>query len=438
MTDLRTGTTADVRTAYDQALADYTAFRARRLTLNLGRGKPSEAQLDLSNALLALPGDGDYRAADGTDCRNYGGLQGLPEIRALFAPILGAPVERIVAAGNASLTLMHDVVALAMRHGVPGGDRPWSAEPAVTFLCPVPGYDRHFTICEGHGIRMVSIPLTGEGPDMDEVEQLAGRDRSIKGMWCVPQYSNPTGEVYSDAVIERLARMKTAAPDFRLFWDNAYGVHHLTPRGREIANVLELAERHGHPDRPVVFASTSKITFAGAGVAFFAGSRANVTWMLGHSERSTIGPDKINQLRHVRLLKDPEGLAAHMRAHARILAPKFDAVRRIFAARLGGRGIAHWTEPEGGYFISLNVVEGCARRTIALAKDAGIVVVPAGSTFPYGRDPEDCNIRIAPSYPMLAEVEQAAEGIAVSALVAAGEVLLARRGEDPVEARGVH
>jgi DNA-binding transcriptional MocR family regulator len=428
MIDFRTGTTDDVRAAYDRALADYSAFRARGLKLNLGRGKPSEEQLDLSNALLSLPGDGDYRAADGADCRNYGGVQGLPEIRAIFAPMLGAPIEQIVAAGNASLTLMHDVVGFALRHGVPGG-RPWAEQGQATFLCPVPGYDRHYTICDGYGIRMIAVPLTGHGPDMDAVESLAGADPSVKGMWCVPMYSNPTGEVYSDEVVERLARMKTAATDFRLFWDNAYGVHHLTPHGREIANVLALAERHGHPDRPLVFASTSKITFAGAGVAFFASSPANVKWMLGHLERATIGPDKINQLRHARLLHDANGLAAHMQKHARSLAPKFQAVQRIFGERLGGSGIASWTQPEGGYFVSLDVLNGCAKRTIALAKDAGIVVVPAGSTFPYGRDPEDRNIRVAPSYPTLAEVEQAAEGLALAAMVAAGAAVLAQRGE---------
>jgi DNA-binding transcriptional MocR family regulator len=428
VTDLRTAATAEVRAAHDRAVAEYNAFRARGAKLNLGRGKPSEEQLDLSNALLSLPGAADYRAADGTDCRNYGGVQGLPEIRALFAPLLGAPVDRVIAAGNASLTLMHDVVGFAMRDGVPGGAGPWAAQGPVTFLCPVPGYDRHFTICEGFGIRMVAVPLTGEGPDLDEVERLAGRDPGVKGMWCVPKYSNPTGEIYADHVVERLAAMQTAAPDFRLFWDNAYGVHHLTPERHEIANILELAERHGHPDRPLVFASTSKITFAGAGVAFFGSSAPNVAWLLRHLERSTIGPDKVNQLRHVRLLKDAAGLAAHMDAHARILAPKFKSVQEIFAARLGGSGVATWTSPAGGYFISLDV-PGCARRTIDLARQGGITVVPAGSTYPHGRDPEDRNIRIAPSYPTLADVSQAAEGIALAVLVAATEAVLSHRGE---------
>jgi DNA-binding transcriptional MocR family regulator len=427
--NLQTSPTAHLRAARDRAFADYSAFRARGLSLNLGRGKPSEEQLDLSNALLSLPGEDDYRAADGTDCGNYGGLQGLPELRAIFAPMLGAPVEQILAAGNASLALMHDAVALALGHGVPGGRAPWAETGPTTFLCPVPGYDRHFTICEGLGIRMVAVPLTGRGPDLAVVEELAGGDASVKGMWCVPKYSNPTGEVYADEVVERLAAMKTAAPDFRLFWDNAYGVHHLTAARHEIPNVLELAARHGHPDRTLVFASTSKITFAGAGIALFASSPANVKWMLGHMERRTIGPDKLNQLRHARLLRDASGLAAHMDRHARILAPKFQAVQNTFDARLGGTGVASWTRPEGGYFVSLDVLPGCATRSIALAKAAGIVVVPAGSTFPYGRDPEDRNIRIAPSYPTLAEVSQAAEGIALSVVVAATEAMLARRGE---------
>jgi DNA-binding transcriptional MocR family regulator len=427
--EFRSSSTADLRAVHARLLEDYQAFRDRGLTLNLGRGKPSEEQLDLSNALLALPGESGYRAGDGTDCRNYGGLQGLPEARTLFAPMLGAPPDRVVVGGNASLTLMHDAVAWALSHGVPGGAGPWSAEGPITFLCPVPGYDRHFTICEGFGIRMVAVPLTGHGPDPAMVARLAGEDASVKGMWCVPKYSNPTGEIYADDVVEQLAAMKTAAPDFRLFWDNAYGVHHLSANRHEIANVLNLTARHGHPDRAFVFASTSKITFAGAGIALFGSSAANVKWLLGHLERSTIGPDKINQLRHVRFLRDAAGLETHMAAHARILAPKFDAVQAQFAARLGGSGVATWTCPEGGYFISLDVAPGCAKRTIALAKSAGIVVVPAGSTFPHRHDPEDRNIRVAPSYPTLSEVTQAAEGLALSALVATSEQILASRGE---------
>jgi DNA-binding transcriptional MocR family regulator len=420
---------ADLRGFHQQARERYDAFKALGLSLNLSRGKPSNEQLELAKALLTLPGERDYTAADGSDCRNYGGLMGLVEARALFLDLTGAPVERIVAADNSSLALMHDAMLWALVHGVPGGSAPWSARAPVTFLCPVPGYDRHFTICEGLGVRMVPVSLTGQGPDMDQVEQLVASDPTVVGMWCMPKYSNPSGDIYAPEVVERLAAMRTAAVDFRLFWDNAYGVHHLTPTHHAIANVLEACERHGHPDRAFVFASTSKMTYAGAGVAVFASSAANVTWWLQHLERRTIGPDKLNQLRHARLLRDEAGIAAHMTAHARILAPKFQAVTRTFTSMLGGMGVATWTEPEGGYFVSLDVLDGCARRVVELARAAGIAVVPAGSTFPYGKDPRDRNIRIAPSFPSLDEVSQAATGLAVSVLLAASEAVIAGRDE---------
>ena len=429
MPDIRKLETADLRNYCEQARARHAAFQGLGLTLNLGRGKPSNEQLELSKRLLDLPGADDYLAADGGDCRNYGNLQGLAEARALFVDLLGAPVDRIVAAGNSSLALMHDAIAWALLQGVPGGTGPWSAGGPVTFLCPVPGYDRHFTICDGFGIRMVPVRLTGHGPDMDEVERLAAQDPTIKGIWCMPKYSNPTGEIYSAETVERLAAMRTAAPDFRLFWDNAYGAHHLTPTRHAISNVLEVCVRHGHSDRAFVFASTSKMTYAGAGVAAFGSSAANVRWWLQQLERRTIGPDKLNQLRQVRLLRDEAGIAAHMEAHARILAPKFQEVTRTFASLLGGTGVATWTEPAGGYFVSLDVLDGCARRVIDLAKAAGIAVVPAGSTFPNGHDPNDRNIRIAPSYPTLEEVSQASKGLAVSVLLAASEALLGQRGE---------
>jgi DNA-binding transcriptional MocR family regulator len=429
MTDIRNLGTADLHDYYQQACRRYADFQALGLSLNLARGKPSSEQLDLSNGLLTLAGPDDYLAADGSDCRNYGSLQGLPEARALFSSLLGAPVDRIVAAGNSSLALMHDAVAWALLHGVAGGSAPWSAGAPVTFLCPVPGYDRHFAICEGFGIRMVPVRLTGRGPDMDAVERLVAADPSVKGIWCTPKYSNPTGEIYAPDTIERLAAMPAAATDFRLFWDNAYGAHHLTATPHAIANVLEACARHGNPDRAFVFASTSKMTFAGAGVAAFGSSEANVRWWLQLLERRTIGPDKVNQLRHARLFRDEAGLAAHMEAHTRILAPKFRAVQKVFAALLDGTGVARWTEPEGGYFISLDVLDGSAARVIALAKAAGIAVVPGGSTFPHGRDPDDRNIRIAPSYSTLDEVSQAATGMAWSVLVATSETIMRARGE---------
>lgn len=395
----------------------YNAFKAKRLNLNLTRGKPSSAQLDLSSALLGLPGTDDYHAEDGTDCRNYGVLQGLPEARRLFSGILGAPPDQVVVANNSSLALMHDAVAFALLKGTADSATPWSREREISFLCPVPGYDRHFRICEDYGIKMIPIALGDDGPDIDEVERLVASDASIKAMWCMPKYSNPTGHVYSDAVIERLAAMPAAAPDFRLFWDNAYAVHHLTAERVAIANILDLSARHGHANRPFVFASTSKITLAGAGLAFFAASPANTKWLLARITPRTIGPDKINQLRHVRFLRDEAGIHALMDRHRAIVAPKFQAVLDVFASMLTGTPDVSWTIPKGGYFISLSVPRGLARRVVQLAKDAGLELTPAGATHPYGKDPDDRVIRIAPTFPELPDVRQAAEGVAWSVLM---------------------
>ncbi|MGE3508626.1 MAG: aminotransferase class I/II-fold pyridoxal phosphate-dependent enzyme [Vicinamibacterales bacterium] len=429
MSDLPNLSTTDLRAFRQQAHERYEAFRAKKLNLNLGRGKPGPEQLDVSAPMLTVLGTSDVFAADGTDCRNYGGLQGLPEARMLFGDMLGTTADRTIVAGNSSLELMHDTVEWASLRGVPGSAAPWAAADPAAFLCPVPGYDRHFTICEGFGIRMIPVPLTGQGPDMDVVERLVADDASIKGIWCVPKYSNPTGEIYSAVVGERLARMKTAAPDFRIFWDNAYGVHHLTATHHRVPDILALCEQHGHPDRPFVFGSTSKMTFAGAGVAMVASSSANVKWLLQQMERRTIGADKLNQLRHVRFLKDRAGIAALMARHAAILRPKFQEVQDVFERLLGGTGVATWTRPDGGYFISFDVMAGCAGRVIQLGKEAGITVVPPGATFPYGKDPDDRNIRVAPSFPSLQEVSGAAEGLALATLLAASDALLARRGE---------
>lgn len=407
--------TTDVRERYD-------AFKGRGLTLNLTRGKPSSAQLELSADLLRLPGPKDYTAEDGvTDCRNYGGLQGLPEARRLFSGIMGTTPDRVVVANNSSLALMHDAVVYSLLKGTCDSASPWSAQGEISFLCPVPGYDRHFRICEDYGIRMIPIPLGDDGPDMGEVERLVAGDASVKGMWCMPKYSNPTGTVYSDDTIERLAAMKTAAADFRIYWDNAYAVHHLTSERVEIANLLELSARHGHPNRPFVFASTSKITLAGAGLALFAASAANVNWFLARLTPRTIGPDKINQLRHVRFLRDESGVLALMDRHRAIIAPKFDKVLEIFEKELAHRPEVSWTRPRGGYFISLDVAAGCARRVVALAKAAGVELTPAGATHPLGKDPDDRTIRIAPTFPDLAEVVRAAEGVALSVLLASAE-----------------
>ncbi|MEP7117007.1 MAG: aminotransferase class I/II-fold pyridoxal phosphate-dependent enzyme [Acidobacteriota bacterium] len=402
----------------DQIRRHYDAFKARGLALDLTRGKPSSQQLDLSNALLGLPGGDDYRAADGTDTRNYGVLNGLPELRALLAPLFGATAAQVVLGGNSSLALMHDAVAYALLKGTVDSPRPWSQEPRLAFLCPVPGYDRHFAICQDFGIEMIPVPLGPDGPDMDMVERLVAEDAAIKGLWCVPKYSNPDGAVYSNDTVERLAAMPAAAPDFRVFWDNAYAVHHLTSERIEIPSLLEACARHGRPNRVFVFGSTSKITFGGAGVALFAAAAANVKWYLSRMGKRTIGGDKVNQLRHVRLLRDADGLLAHMDRHRAIVAPKFDAVITAFDRHLAGTGVASWTVPKGGYFISLDVVDGCAAEVIRLATEAGVALTPAGATFPLGRDPRDRNIRVAPTFPDLATVTTAAEGVALSVLLA--------------------
>ena len=401
---------------------EYAAFKTKELKLNLTRGKPSTAQLDLSNGLLSRPAD--YLAADSTDCRNYGNLQGLAEARRLFSELLGAPPDQVLVANNSSLALMHDTIVYSLLKGTCDSATTWSKQGEIAFLCPVPGYDRHFRICEDYGIRMIPVRLNDDGPDMDEVERLVATDASIKSIWCVPKYSNPTGAIYSDAVIERLAAMRTAAPDFRLLWDNAYAVHHLTDERIEIANILEACTHHNHANRPLVFASTSKITYAGAGLALFAASPANIKWILARFTPRTIGPDKLNQLRHVRFLKDHAGILSMMKKHRALIAPKFQKVLDIFDDKLRGLCDVRWTRPKGGYFISLDVPQGCARRVVALAKDAGVELTPAGATYPHGKDPQDRNIRIAPTFPELPEIAAAAEGVCLCIHLAIAE----RRG----------
>jgi DNA-binding transcriptional MocR family regulator len=414
---------AQVVPTKEQVQQSYDAFKAKGLKLNLTRGKPASDQLDLCKDLLGLPGTADFTAEGATDCRNYGGLQGLVEARRLFSGILGAPPEQVVVANNSSLALMHDVIAYSLLKGTCDSAAPWSRQGEIAFVCPVPGYDRHFKICEDYGIRMISVAITDDGPNVNEVERLVASDASIKGMWCVPKYSNPTGAVYSDSVIARLAAMKTAAPDFRLFWDNAYAVHHLTSERVQIANVLELCAQHGNPNRAFVFASTSKVTFGGAGLSMFASSKSNVKWLLDRLTPRTIGPDKVNQLRHVRFLKNEEGILALMDLHRALLAPKFAKVLDIFDSKLAGIPGVSWTRPKGGYFISLEVPKGCARRVIALAKEAGVELTPAGATHPYGKDPDDRTIRIAPTFPDLPEVALAAEGVALCVQLAVAEKL---------------
>lgn len=404
-----------------QLRSNYSDLQQLGLKLDLTRGKPSPQQLDLSVELLGLPRESDFLAEDKTDVRNYGGLQGLVEARRLFTTIMGAPHQQIIVGNNASLALMHDVLVFALLKGTCDSSEPWSKQGEIAFLCPVPGYDRHFKICEDYGIRMISVPLLKDGPDMSEVERLVASDQSIKGIWCIPKYSNPTGTIYSDSVVERLAAMTTATKDFRIFWDNAYAVHHLTDERVSIANILERCAAHGNANRAFVFASTSKITLAGAGLAAFAGSKANVQWLLERMTPRTIGPDKVNQLRHVRFLKTEEGIADLMEKQRQLLAPKFEAVLDVFEAQLSGVPDVMWTKPKGGYFICLEVPPGCAKRVVTLARDAGVILTPAGATHPYGNDPKDRTIRIAPSFPRLAEVEEAAKAVALCVQLAVEE-----------------
>ncbi len=414
-------TPADLAAFRAEQRAAYDALRAQHLALDLTRGKPSSAQLDLANRLLDLP-DG-YRSADGTDVRNYGGLAGLPELRAIFAELLGVDAAQLVAGGNSSLTMMREVLNFCLLYGAVDSQRPWSADGTIRFVCPVPGYDRHFTLLESLGIEMITVPMTDDGPDPDATAALVRDDPSVRGMWIVPTYANPSGSVCTQEVAAALAAMPTAAPDFKIFWDNAYALHHLTEAEAKSADVLSLASASGHPNRPIMFASTSKVTFAGSGVGFLAGSAENVDWYLRRLGQGGIGPDKVNHLRHAQFFGDADGVRAHMVKHREIIAPKFAAVDEILTEQLDGLGIATWTRPVGGYFVSLDVPDGAAARTVALAKDAGIALTPAGSSFPYHRDPRDRNIRLAPTMPPLAEVQTAMRGLAVCVRLAAAEQL---------------
>ncbi|KGN33794.1 aminotransferase [Knoellia sinensis KCTC 19936] len=403
----------------------YTDLQNRGLKLDLTRGKPSAEQLDLCNELLSLPKG--HKDASGTDVRNYGGLSGLPELRAMFADLLWVEPEQVIAGGNSSLTMMHDCLVQLLLHGGPDSPRPWSQEETVKFVCPVPGYDRHFTMLASYGIEMVPVAMHEDGPDMAAVRELV-KDPSVKGIWVVPTYANPSGAVCSQEVASELASMETAAPDFRIFWDNAYAFHHLTEDEAKSADIITLASGSGHPNRPLMFASTSKITFAGAGVAFFAASKANVDWYLGHQQFASIGPDKVNQLRHIQFFGSADGVREHMARHRAILAPKFAAVDDALTSALSGRDVATWSKPSGGYFVNLDVLDGTASRVVELAKGAGIALTPAGASYPHGNDPDDRNIRLAPSFPVLDEVETAMAGVATCVLLAAAEKLSGTQG----------
>lgn len=402
--------------------AKYEDYKLQKLKLDMSRGKPCPEQLDLSMDVLGELKD--FKTNDGTDCRNYGGIDGIPEMKQLFAELLDVPSKNIIVGGNASLNMMYDTVARAMSFGVAGSDAPWSKLPKVKFLCPSPGYDRHFAICELFGIEMIVIEMKEYGPDIDAIERLVAEDESIKGMWSIPKYSNPDGITYSDEVVDRLAKMKTKAKDFRIFWDNAYAVHHLTDKPDELKNIFTACQEAGNPDRVFIFTSTSKITFSGAGIAAMAASENNLHQIKKQISIQTIGPDKINQLRHARCFKNAQDVEKHMKKHAQIIKPKFDAVLDILEKELSGKGIANWNKPNGGYFISLNTLEGCAKKTVQLASDAGVVFTKAGATFPYGEDPKDRNIRIAPSYPSMDELTKAIEILCICVQLTSIEKLL--------------
>lgn len=407
---------------------EYKGFEEAGLQLNMARGKPERAQLDLSMPMMdLLDSKSDCLAADGTDCRNYGELDGIPEAKQLMAEIMECRPEQVIVFGNASLNVMFDAVARYMLHGVCGGT-PWCQQGKVKFLCPVPGYDRHFAVTECLGIEMINVPLGEDGPDMDLVEQLVGSDPLIKGIWCVPKYANPTGISYSDEVVRRFATMKTAADDFRIFWDNAYCVHHLyeeADKQDQILNILDECEAAGNPDRVLEFASTSKITFAGAGISAMAASENNLKDAKAVMTIQTIGYDKLNQLRHVLFLKDRAGVDAHMMKHAAIMRPKFEKVEQMLSEEITPLGIGSWVSPRGGYFISFNTLPGCAKRTVALSKQAGVVLTGAGAPFPYGKDPEDTVIRLAPSFPGMDELIEATKIFICSVKLASVEKLLA-------------
>ena len=412
--------------------AKYHDFQGRDLRLDMSRGKPSVDQLDLSMGMMdVLSSNDDLTCEDGTDCRNYGGLTGIDEAKELLGDMMEVNPSTIIIYGNSSLNVMYDTISRAMTHGIMG-NTPWCKLDKVKFLCPVPGYDRHFAITEYFGIEMINVPMTPEGPDMDMVEELVSSDEAIKGIWCVPKYSNPDGYIYnpqgysySDETVRRFARLSPAAPDFRIYWDNAYGVHHLYDHDQDhLIEILAECKRAGNMDLVYKFASTSKISFPGSGIACIAASQNNLEDIKAQLKNQTIGHDKVNQLRHVRFFGDIHGMVEHMRKHADIIRPKFEAVEQILERELGGLGIGSWTNPKGGYFISFDSLDGCAKDIVARCKKAGVVMTPAGATYPYGKDPHDSNIRIAPTYPPLSDLITATELFALCVKLVSVEKLL--------------
>lgn len=405
---------------------EYKTLESKGLNLNMARGKPGFSQLALSMPMLDVcNSSSDMRTVLGNDTRNYGDLDGIGECRRLMANMMSVEKDNVVVCGNSSLNIMYDTVSRSMTHGV-NGSTPWCKLDQVKFLCPVPGYDRHFRITEYFGIQMINIPLHDDGPDMDLVEEYVNNDPAVKGIWCVPKYSNPTGISYSDEVVKRFANLRPAAEDFRIYWDNAYCIHHLYEETQdEILNILEECEKAGNPDMVYIFSSTSKISFPGSGVSAIASSRKNLDFIESQMTIQTIGHDKINQLRHARFFKDIQGLNAHMKLHAQLLRPKFEAVLNTLEQELGGLEIGTWIKPRGGYFISFDSLPGCAKAIVAKCKNLGVVLTGAGATFPYGKDPQDSNIRIAPSFPTPEEMEEASKVFVLCVKLVTVEKLLA-------------
>ncbi|MBQ1231063.1 MAG: aminotransferase class I/II-fold pyridoxal phosphate-dependent enzyme [Clostridia bacterium] len=404
----------------------YNEFKARDLSLNMARGKPSNAQLDLSMGMMdVLASTSDLTCEDGTDCRNYGVLEGLDEAKKLLGDMMEVPADNIIIYGNSSLNVMYDTISRCMTHGVMG-HTPWCKLPSVKFLCPVPGYDRHFAITEHFGIEMINVPMTEDGPDMDIVETLVANDSAIKGIWCVPKYSNPQGYSYSNETVRRFARLKPAAEDFRIFWDNAYCIHHLYDDKQDfVLELLDECRKAGNADMVYKFVSTSKISFPGSGISAIAASHNNLKDIKHQMAIQTIGHDKVNQLRHVRYFGDINGMREHMRLHADILRPKFEKVDEILTRELEGTGVGEWSKPLGGYFVSFESLDGCAKDIVALCKKAGVVLTNAGATYPYGKDPRDSNIRIAPSYPPIEDLAVATELFALCVKIVSLKKLIA-------------